>query len=394
MKELKGIDENTVIHCETYEEWFQVLKACEFPEYLVRTGWNHRDPCILFQKGNWYKGDLGYYQENGYTTITATEFLILNTEPETPAIPERWCVRRTPENAEVLNAWARSKNIGLEQDNGYVGYDGDFYYMPDLPEITFEQWQTIPEHAEWLEKRYQETKEDFIKQMEKQVSEVEEREIIGRVVPMDLYGGAVKDGDIVTKSKHWNAYETAGMGINPKYYFPCEIAEAWQPYYKIEKPVFKVGDWVTVEDGFTKTFQVHNFTDDGDLISKNDTWGKKFCRLATPEEIEAARPREIWERYPTWESLQFITTYTIAPKELPFASAKAAIAGEAFAMLSQLEKAWNEGKKGSWTVSLVNGNLATRQTLTYSAQINFASETLAEKSLELHGDLWRKYHMA
>ncbi len=154
-------------------------------------------------------------------------------------LPEKWCVRRTPENAEVLNAWGSQKGGSLLTCIDYwVCFNGSSNIViskPPYPEITYEQWQTVPEVAEWLiEKAFSDNLMDHLGI--NLVEKVEEREIIGRVVPMDLYGGAVKDGDVVMKSKHWNAYETAGQGINPKYYFPCEIVASWPPYYGPEKP--------------------------------------------------------------------------------------------------------------------------------------------------------------
>lgn len=239
------------------------------------------------------------------------------------------------------------------------------------------------------------------------LQQVEEREIIGYEAPFDMFTNlinSVKKGDLFVKSGFTYIDEKAHM-----YVFPEEIAESWKPVYR-EKPVFKVGDWVIEKVVTFPAHQVIAIDKDGDVrISATRAFTPNWIRLATPEEIEAARPREIWEKYPTWESLEEIEGYSTCIEygchthstrkedhmEDTFASKKHAEAAQSFAMLSQLEKAWNEGKKGQgWTVGcdLLDGKLFVTQN-TLAKHIDFASDVLARNSLELHGDLWRKYHM-
>ena len=224
----------------------------------------------------------------------------------TPEIPERWCVRRTPENAEILNAWADSKKkLHRTKNEGWVFFDGESYSdtLKDtkLPEITFEQWQAIPKVAEWLKEFRTEFYYQFVSDVENGLEKLEERDIIGYEAPFDMYSGEVKKGMVFIKAKNWpNRYEIPlperlALGIG-QYLPPAEWVETWKPVYA--KPVFKVGDWVTFEDLPTKkTFNIDKidpiteFDGTQRVISAGINYSAKCCRLATPEEIEAARPK-------------------------------------------------------------------------------------------------------
>lgn len=442
MKELKGIDENTVIHCSTHAEWLQVRLLCK--SNLADDEDRHIIGRFCYHIGRGYSNIEAYPEMK---ILPANDFIRLNTKPDLSniklgkefaksKIPEKWCVRRTPENAEVLNAWLlhrwKGANFDLKLVTWVVSdhYDGSFcsYAHGDgdlggcWTTITFEQWQTIPENAEWLKgynfekfamscnEVFESSANDDLNGKKIEVVEVEEREIIGWKPSVPF-----KDNDL--NEIHSLGYKYDNYYSSPKHSWTREIFErlieygVYVPVYReIERPVFKVGDWANFEGTVFEIWSIQNEANRQWLKKGNGTsYLLSLCRHATPEEIEAARPKEIWERYPTWDSIGCIdgfhakgTTSEICQNTglstgkdniNVFALEKQVQSAHSFAMLSQIEKAWNEGKKGSWTVALVNGRLMTRQTLTYSAHINFVSETLAEKSLELHGDLWCKFYM-
>lgn len=408
MKELKGIDENTVIHCSTHKEWLKVREITK--SNLSDDEDRNMIGNFCYHYGRGY-ASLTVYKSDGRTIITAAEFIRLNRTPE---IPAKWCVRRTPENAEVLNAWAHSKGIELKQDNGYVLYDGDFDYIGPLnyPEITFEQWQTIPEIAEWLrEKAFSDNLMDHlgIKLTEK----VEEREIIGwkfkEQYNKNEFLAVCRLLCPPTGERKENGWETLFNHGDKSHIkmIESELMHWFEPVYR-EEPKFKVGDWVVwtrdAKPVARKISAPCSFHSDCWSLSceQYDSCHKDYLRLASPEEIEAARTKEIWEKYPTWESVpkggdcfyhagDWSTDGTFSDID-DFPTKKHANASVAFAMLSQISEAWNEGKQDNWTVryDIVEQKLVAIHSF-YAAQISFASEQLAERSMELHGDLWRKY---
>lgn len=324
-----------------------------------------------------------------------SELELVNTEP--PTIPEKWCVRRTPENAEVLKAY-----YGSHPNNTTFFFSDktctDFTKLNNdtWPEITFEQWQTIPEHAEWLKENYINF---FGTGLLIKATKVEQREIIGYVFKENT-SEKIKEACKVIVSRHgdWELWGDNNFLVQS--HTEKKLKEAgvlwFDPVYReIEKPVFKVGEYRIYTTGLLigMMFQVTE-THNGNGVS----------RPATPEEIEAARPREIWEKYPTWESLQ--TKLPIQFKLMFESNSLSEFSVcESFCKLYQLEKAWNEGKKCTnvwheapedpyyFTVKCKRDGTLYVSECYSKEQINFNTKELAIKSLELHGDLWRKYWM-
>lgn len=377
--------------------------------------------------------------------------LLSCSEIPTNSIPEKWCVRRTPKNAEVLNAWYKSKRPDkwLTSFDLYISNDLDFYHNPivDYPEITYEQWQTIPEVVEWLKSsRFSEeetkrldnlysmydvvsphglllinqqrhfvvtnSEEKKLFSVSVQPKPVEEREIIGYELS-DQSDSRKWEGLWTTYKFEIDgikkyAYENKGNlhwheKIGSVVFEKMITAGIFKPVYK-EAPIFKGGDWVVYENVITKTFQILRVTELG-LEGDIGMYAKRFCRFATPEEIEKATFRPVWERFPTWESLDikegwytntdFVSENTFNKDKDDFSTQKQAESALAFAQLSQIEKAWNERMKGFWTVKYDHGvgRLVVIEAEKFKAQITFHSEELAMKSLELHADLWRKFWM-
>lgn len=431
MKELKGIDENTVIHCTTEQE-MEAIEALYKSKTGVSVYWKRLKErnCIWPAQGETISIEYATYKDNQLKVLTAAEFIRLNTHPELQVtfengnyngftIPAKWCVRRTPENAEVLNAWAKHK-CGIEyfDTKGYTYSDGQCFSTEigageAWTKITFEQWQTIPEIAEWINKdgyfvwrewqNKQRKIEKFTTYDEKQrviatsdthpiLGKVEEREIIGYKLPYDLNWGCkkgkiVKVSDISHSGNRYAIY--ADNGENGKMWIPTEWVETWEPVYR-EEPKFKVGDWIkdSISGLIIQVMGVNNASGRYDAGPKCVYFRQAI--LATPEEIEAARPREIWEKYPTWDSLELESNVITDDVNQETHDVVWSLI-----QLKDLEKAWNEGKIGNWTIwfnkqedcfEVIDLNF-------WVAQINFASEKLAQKSLELHSDLWRKYWM-
>jgi hypothetical protein len=152
-KELKGIDKNTVVHCPTEELANQVLRIAHEAGYE----WNDGDSFINCNNHwNMYKSETCYSLLSGTylntnpkldKIITAEEFIKLNTDF---VLPEKWCVKVTPENADILTDWKTKVSDGDFDDNAkdysYVSEDGrgmnDLDFVESkYTEITFDQFK-------------------------------------------------------------------------------------------------------------------------------------------------------------------------------------------------------------------------------------------------------------
>lgn len=430
------LPEKWAIKTDRQEFWDYYKDYCD----TKSSEYYHHFPAFGNLESEFGKYHADIYVYRGYTEITFEYWcrvhrpdLLSCSEIPDNSIPEKWCVRRTPKNAEVLNAWYKSKRPDkwLTSFDLYISNDLDFYHNPivDYPEITYEQWKTIPEVVEWLKSsRFSEeetkrldnlysmydvvsphglllinqqrhfvvtnSEEKKLFSVSVQPKPVEEREIEGYKAPFDMFGSQCKKGQLYVPCND-----------DPKYYYPknfpsgsalfllpIELLACWEPVYK-EAPKFKGGDWVVYENVITKTFQILRVTELG-LEGDIGMYAKRFCRFATPEEIEKATFKPVWERFPTLESLGDIEGSFLVGS---FASIKHAESALAFSQLSQIEKAWNEGKEGTFTVKYnpEKDCLDVIEAIYYKAHINFATEKLANKSIELPAiaDLWRKFWM-
>lgn len=245
----------------------------------------------------------------GYELITFERWASVHRPDlvNTPEIPERWCVRRTQENAEILNAWLEHKwalNKVDYPDIRFVvfvcsdWFDGTFCSfgseMKDgYPEITFDRWQTIPEVAEWLNTVYYKNFDGSLYlKAGCPKNKVDKGEIIGYEAPCNLFGKRIKAGTVFTKCA---ITSVSFEYIHGQTILPCEIVETWKPVYA-EKPVFKVGDWVKVVDPknqfFGDVLKVESIQKSGRYeCSGLDCFEYYQIEMATPEEIEAALPK-------------------------------------------------------------------------------------------------------
>lgn len=85
MKELKGVDENTVIHCPTQEEWDKVCEILEqkWKWTSQRSVWSVYGVESCIEVDNCFYSPASYYKEEGFKIIPASEFIRLNS-PEIP----------------------------------------------------------------------------------------------------------------------------------------------------------------------------------------------------------------------------------------------------------------------------------------------------------------------
>lgn len=102
-KTLKGIDDNTVVHCKTLKEaekataiaekaGFTWINQKKFSEGSLKWEVRKEKTCYSFYEG--VSHDYDYFKSEGYNIMSAEEFIKKNSEPEMPNIP------LTPEQLE------------------------------------------------------------------------------------------------------------------------------------------------------------------------------------------------------------------------------------------------------------------------------------------------------
>jgi len=234
------------------------------------------------------QGKSTYYQKHSKDYWVALEFTILPTIllsdflEEEFVLPEKWFIKITDENKEVLNEWKRNTKFkhAITEKESFVVENGDMYvtnyWSNNRAEITFEQF-----------KKY------VLKQ------ETMEKEIIGYKL--------IKEYPNFKSLGYFEKYTTGKLSQYPEY---------WQPVYKEE---FKVGDWVTCKEGFlesdseyakkenkaglgyksNKTFQIDKIypsSNSGNVVFPKG-YGKGVylfaLRKATQEEIEKASEQTV-----------------------------------------------------------------------------------------------------
>lgn len=180
-----------------------------------------------------------------------------------------------------------------------------------------------------------------------------------------------------------------------------EAAGVMHWFEPVYKPKYEVGQWVTVKQGNHdefKTFKVGIIDENSKQckLSNFVYYDPESIRLATPEEIEKATIRPVWERFPTWDDIGIIdlSADTIDHLEKWDCQIRLKDSVSAHIKLFQVAKAWNEGKQGVWAVEYdTDLNMLVTVKLNRSALIKFATQELAFKSIQLHTDLWEKFWM-
>lgn len=200
-----------------------------------------------------YCGDIpchaDYDIHNNYALITYEYWdRVMKSQIQAKSIPEKWCVRRTPENAKVLNAWFLTK--WGENFKHILDKKEDMFFdqnqcwglslEEEYPEITFEQWKEIPEVKGWL-KEWKEKDHDTESILNEDPSKIsykpELRKIVAYKAPFDMFDGAVKKGSIFfKKDTSDNGYRLEGWAKYDIYYLPGELVEKFfEPVYEEEK---------------------------------------------------------------------------------------------------------------------------------------------------------------
>jgi hypothetical protein len=304
MKELKGIDENTPI------KFYEFTKIIGSPRERIKKG-DLVDVRPNFKKGNvidiTHDNGILVRTDNGYCNYPICELLFISRAEKEPEIPAKWCVRRTPENAEVLQAWRKATFYDKQYWSKYVNTDANYLHSGSgivwdsvregFTEITFEKWQTIPEVSEWLKENVKDINffgTGIILKGIKPTEKVEEREIIGWKMkdPNNHAIGLACKRIWATEIKHIEIIHESSLA---KQLQKLGVLELWfEPVYR-EEPKFNVGDWVIPKEGNHKAVKIIKIAgkDMYEVDEKNH--GKSyfthdFCRLATHEEIEVAQP--------------------------------------------------------------------------------------------------------
>ncbi len=143
-------------------------------------------------------------------------------------LPEKWAIKRTPENAREINAWytsQRERVTELSIFHVYITNDLDFYSCvpKGYEEITIEQWREAVKYG------WKELKSDEL---------ITGGELEGYEAPFDIPKWNTKKGDLWTYTKNgWYEFENEAL--------PAEWVETWKPRYKAKekKRVVKSG-WV------------------------------------------------------------------------------------------------------------------------------------------------------
>jgi len=217
------------------------------------------------------------------------------------ALPERWCVKRTPENAEVLQAWRMATFNDKQYWSRYGHTDLDYLHSINgivwdsvragYTEITFEQWQTIPEIAEWI-KEWNMGYFRNISEIKESTEKMEEREIIGYKFKKGLEKRLKESATAFCWPKeevYWS--ETNDYLFQPKsvIYDMVEDGQVWHWFEPVYADEFKVGEYATFKG--KETFKISKITDDYLHADGETGYAKECCTVATTEEIEAARPK-------------------------------------------------------------------------------------------------------
>lgn len=250
MKQLKGIDENTVVNCPTEElsnKVLEIAKEAGCSPFLVNSMYCHyeKDTCYNLMNGTF--SDIRYYKNiKDYTILPAEEFIKLNTMKQ---LPEKWAIKGDlpQEFYEWFNKLHNvDKGISYPYDN--ISASDIVFYPSTMPrndcyisgvapeghqEITIEQWREAVKYG------WKELKSDEL---------ITGGELEGYEAPFDMFhnidGFAVKKGTIYQKAGDTNGYLPKGIGFD-WVALPAEWVETWKPVYKAkEKKRVPKSGWV------------------------------------------------------------------------------------------------------------------------------------------------------
>lgn len=163
-------------------------------------------------------------------------------------LPEKWCVKVTPESKEILEKW-RTCGV-MTSESGYCCYQG---YLGHLGTRGF----FTPNKGDLVEISLEQFKVDVLKEI---------KEIIGYKSPMDLFNGTVVAGSLFVpvtgiggvKEGMWYRHATTTSGYSR--YLPKEIVETWEPVYKKEFINLLLGNPIREFIVSSKKVSMHGYT--------------------------------------------------------------------------------------------------------------------------------------
>lgn len=166
-------------------------------------------------------------------------------------LPEKWVVKVTPKNADILTKWKIEVSNGRLNDPAseyeYVSYEGSGEGLNhEYTEITFEQFQ---------------------KYVLKQEEEMSDKKIIGyKLIKPEYEKAALKITGCDTYGWSSNSkFDMTATSIGAKRAVDAEILDKWfEPVFEEE---YKVGDWVYVVSGGAGAYGANDFV--GQICSKS-----------------------------------------------------------------------------------------------------------------------------
>lgn len=202
-------------------------------------------------------------------------------------LPEKWCVLRNKENAQILNDWANKETCttGYNYTNGYI--------TSENIDTT-----TIPRSSAWIPRGFVEiTFEQF-----KQYVLMEDRKIIGYKLVKPEYKKVVIEALKLSNKEAYEPFIIAGM---ISYYIPkikeLGIMDWFEPVYEEPKVEYKIDDWITIIDESiswlkytnTRTFKIHSLVGGSWSLSSARYSYSSYCVVAS--QIKPATKEEIGE---------------------------------------------------------------------------------------------------
>jgi len=173
--------------------------------------------------------------QNNPTLLTLEEFKKAIGIEEEFILPEKWCVKETPEICHwakqifgCSNVYYGDRYLCIKRDL-YPKFDSYLFLIDKTgyTEITFEQFKK------------------YVLKMENN------KKIIGYKSPVDLFNKNYKAGTLFIKDTgNFNfMYKPEGCVDNSKWTLPKEIVETWQPIYEEEVKTINMGSFnLTVKD--------------------------------------------------------------------------------------------------------------------------------------------------
>jgi hypothetical protein len=139
-------------------------------------------------------------------------------------LPEKWCIQRTAENYEEVNAWFEKQfpEDSFSASTNYLHYPAEDY------------WSS---YSSLSKEGYEEITIEQFRQITGKTMNNKKGKIIGYKAPFALYGGLIEKGTIYP-----NKEDTPEEAEINNYLVPIEIVRTWEPVYEPEEKVLVLGD--------------------------------------------------------------------------------------------------------------------------------------------------------